>query len=208
MLWDPVGDDNAEEQLMTVPGSSIELVVPTDELVAAAQSLDGTIRVGTIAQPRLDAGLPTYDVIPVEPFTKRYGLPPDELRDAIAHTQGSAILARSGDRVVGRLRISEHWNRYAWIEDLVVDAGSRRLGAGRALMAWAEGWARSRGLPGIMLETQNVNVAACRFYERCGFVLGGFDQWLYRGFDPDTIEVAFFWYRDLRGKTVLHEPAM
>ena len=193
---------------MTTLGPSVELVVPTSELIVAAQSLDGLITVDSIARPRLDAGVPGYDVSPVEPFTKRYGLSPDELRDAIARSDRSAMLARADGRVVGRLLVSEHWNRYAWIEDLVVDAGSRRLGAGRALMGWAEGWARSRGLPGIMLETQNVNVAACRFYERCGFVLGGFDQWLYRGFDPDTIEVAFFWYRDLREETAPRESAM
>ena len=193
---------------MTTLEPSVELIVPTSELIAAAQSLDGMITVDAIARPRLDAGVPGYDVSPVAPFTKRYGLPPEELRDAIARPDRSAMLVRSGDRVIGRLLISEHWNRYAWIEDLVVDAGSRRLGAGRALIAWAEDWTRSRGLPGIMLETQNVNVAACRFYERCGFVLGGFDQWFYRGFDPDTIEVAFFWYRDLRGEAVPSEPAM
>ncbi len=191
---------------MAIPGPSIELVVPTDELVAAAQSLDGTIAVDAIARRRLDAGRPTYDVIPVKPFAKRYGLPPDELRDAIGRPDRSAILARFGGQIVGRLVVSEHWNRYAWIEDLVIDVGSRRLGTGRARMAWAEGWTRSRGLPGIMLETQNVNVAACRFCERRGFVLGGFDQWLYRGFDPETIEVAFFWYRDLRGEVAARGP--
>ena len=50
------------------------------------------------------------------------------------------------------------------------------------------------GLPGIMLETQNNNVAACRFYESCGFHLGGFDRELYRGITPDTDETALFWY--------------
>jgi hypothetical protein len=45
-----------------------------------------------------------------------------------------------------------------------------------------------------MLETQNINVAACRLYERCSFVLGGFDACLYRGVMPGTREIALFWY--------------
>jgi streptothricin acetyltransferase len=45
-----------------------------------------------------------------------------------------------------------------------------------------------------MLETQNINVAACLFYQRCGFTLGGFDRYLYRGLDPSTEEVALYWY--------------
>jgi streptothricin acetyltransferase len=61
-------------------------------------------------------------------------------------------------------------------------------------VAQAVAWARGRGLTGIMLETQNINVAACRLYERCGFVLGGFDACLYRGVMLGTREIALFWY--------------
>jgi ribosomal protein S18 acetylase RimI-like enzyme len=46
-----------------------------------------------------------------------------------------------------------------------------------------------------MLETQNNNLGACRLYERCGYVVGGIDHLRYRGIDPNTAEVALFWYR-------------
>ncbi|MBP1701359.1 MAG: acetyltransferase [Chloroflexi bacterium] len=55
-------------------------------------------------------------------------------------------------------------------------------------------WAKARGFPGIMLETQNNNVAACRLYERTGMQLGGFDKYLYKGITPDTEEIALYWY--------------
>ena len=55
-------------------------------------------------------------------------------------------------------------------------------------------WTKSLGLPGIMLETSNINVAACQFYEQFGFKLGGFDRFLYLATLPDTEEVALFWY--------------
>ena len=59
----------------------------------------------------------------------------------------------------------------------------------------AQFWARKKNLPGMMLETQNNNLGACRLYERCGYVMGGIDQLRYRGIDPQTREVAIFWYR-------------
>lgn len=65
---------------------------------------------------------------------------------------------------------------------------------GQALMERAVEWAKSKGFPGMMLETQSNNVAACRLYERCGFMLGGFDSYLYKALDPGTDEIALYWY--------------
>jgi streptothricin acetyltransferase len=62
-------------------------------------------------------------------------------------------------------------------------------------MAQAEAWARDRSQAGIRLETQDTNVAACRLYERCGFVLGGFDRHLYAALPGSAGETALFWYR-------------
>jgi streptothricin acetyltransferase len=36
-------------------------------------------------------------------------------------------------------------------------------------------------------------------YERCRFVLGGFDACLYRGVMPRTREIALFWYSLFEG---------
>ena len=55
-------------------------------------------------------------------------------------------------------------------------------------------WARTQQLAGVMLETQNNNVAACRLYESGGFQLVGFDRCLYRGLHPGTDEIALYWY--------------
>jgi ribosomal protein S18 acetylase RimI-like enzyme len=78
----------------------------------------------------------------------------------------------------------------------VVGARFRRLGISRHLIDQAIAWTKDRKLPGIMLETQdiNVNVAACRLYEDCGFLLGGFDRFLYRAALPGAEEVALYWY--------------
>jgi len=45
-----------------------------------------------------------------------------------------------------------------------------------------------------MLETQDVNVQACLFYQSYGFTLGGVDNLLYRA-SLYPGETALFWYR-------------
>jgi GNAT superfamily N-acetyltransferase len=55
--------------------------------------------------------------------------------------------------------------------DLRVSPDHRHAGIGRRLFATAEQWARDRSCNVLLLETQNINVAACRFYERQGCVL-------------------------------------
>ena len=132
-------------------------------------------------------------VRPVAPWVKRY----DDVHDAAAYIDApdhAAWLAYVDGRLAGQILVQENWNRFALIWDLSVDPPYRRRGVGRRLMAQAIEWARARGLPGVMLETQNINAAACRLYESCGFVLGGFDAQLYRGVMPGTREIALFWY--------------
>ena len=87
----------------------------------------------------------------------------------------TVLFAYSGEELAGGLVIRQWWNNFAYIEDITVKAGLKRQGIGRALMKQAIDWAKGRQLPGVMLETQNTNVAACRFYEKCGFELCGFD---------------------------------
>ncbi|GED59584.1 hypothetical protein BFO01nite_37160 [Brevibacillus formosus] len=64
----------------------------------------------------------------------------------------------------------------------------------KKLIEQAKRWMKDGGMTGIMLETQNNNVRACNFYESCGFVIGGFDSYVYRGLDKDSDEIAIYWY--------------
>jgi GNAT superfamily N-acetyltransferase len=78
--------------------------------------------------------------------------------------------------------------------DLRVAPPARGHGVGAALFRAAEGWARKRGCRQIVVETQNVNVPACRFYARQGCRLGALHRFAY----PDLPnEVQLLWYRDL-----------
>ena len=78
--------------------------------------------------------------------------------------------------------------------DLRVAPAFRHRGIGVALIAAAEEWADARGIRTLMVETQDINVPACRFYARQGFVLGAVN----RGAYPDLPhEVQLLWYKEM-----------
>ncbi|PGB04618.1 streptothricin N-acetyltransferase SatA [Bacillus toyonensis] len=98
------------------------------------------------------------------------------------------------NQIIGFIVLKKNWNYYAYIEDITVDKKYRTLGIGKRLVDQAKKWAKEDNMPGIMLETQNNNVAACKFYEKCGFVIGGFDFLVYKGLDMTNDEAAIYWY--------------
>ncbi|PTM59902.1 GNAT family N-acetyltransferase [Desmospora activa] len=106
----------------------------------------------------------------------------------------AVYLAFAANQAVGQMVLKRNWNQYAYVEDLKVDNDFRGYGIGRQCIEQAKHWARERGMPGIMLETQSNNVSACKFYESCGFIIGGFDLCLYKGIHPQSEEVAVYWY--------------
>jgi ribosomal protein S18 acetylase RimI-like enzyme len=136
----------------------------------------------------------TYTIVDVPPYSKQYPSDEIDLSTYIGHPDRVIFVAYVDDHPAGHIRLRKNWNRYAYVENIVVDVNHRRLGIGRRLIEQAKQWARSKNLPGIMLETQNNNVAACKLYETCGFKLRGFDTHLYKAIDPDTDEIALYWY--------------
>jgi len=78
--------------------------------------------------------------------------------------------------------------------DLRVHPGYRGRGVGYRLFSRALDWARSRNCRRFKVETQNINVPACRFYTRQGCELSAIDRCAYPDL-PD--EVQLVWSRDL-----------
>jgi streptothricin acetyltransferase len=82
-----------------------------------------------------------------------------------------------------------------------VMAEFRRMGVGRALMEQVVAKAQQANLPMIMLETQNTNVKAIRFYRSMGFTLEAIDLSQYFNLDnSDASATAFFmkrWLKDI-----------
>ena len=95
---------------------------------------------------------------------------------------------------LGRARVRANWNRYAFLEDIAVRASMRKKGVGTALFHAVCAWAKEEGLCGVTLETQDMNLNACRFYQKMGMALGCADTCLYANFPETKNELALFWY--------------
>ncbi len=81
--------------------------------------------------------------------------------------------------------------------DIRVVPGCRRDGIGTKLFRHAADWARTRGFRLLKIETQNVNLPACRFYLKQGCRLGEINRHAYDA-DPEVArEVMLVWYLDL-----------
>jgi ribosomal protein S18 acetylase RimI-like enzyme len=173
---------------------TITIEALSTERLGDVNRCDGVFRIDSRLKLSAEAGVIHYTVEQVPPYEKRYLVDAFEAADYIANPDRVIYLAYRDGQIAGQVRLCRYWNRYAYIEDLVVDASARREGIGQALMREAMAWAKTRGFPGIMLETQNNNVAACNLYERCGLTLAGFDICLYRGIDPENEEIALYWY--------------
>lgn len=135
-----------------------------------------------------------YTIIQLPVAKKRYGIDKIDYSTYINKKDKVVYLAYVDGQIAGQIILRKNWNNYAYIEDVTVDVQFRRQGIGTQLISRAKQWARNRSLMGIMLETQNNNLPACKFYESCGFQLRGFDTYLYKGENYATAEVALYWY--------------
>jgi len=91
------------------------------------------------------------------------------------------------DKLEGRQDIAALW-------DLRVEPHFRREGIGGRLVEAAIVWARKHKCRLLKVETQNINVPACRLYTKHGFVLGAVNRYAYREL-PDEVELI--WCREL-----------
>ena len=80
----------------------------------------------------------------------------------------------------------------ACLWDLRVLPEYRNKGVGRDLFARAIAWAKEKNCRLFKVETQNINVPACRFYVSQGCELGAINRFVY----PEEMnETQLIWYR-------------
>jgi GNAT superfamily N-acetyltransferase len=111
-----------------------------------------------------------------------------------AHANG----ARVGGAVVAfdtkGINMLEGRKDLAVLWDIRVSPEARGRGVGSAIFRGVEAWAAARGCRQLKIETQNINVPACRFYARRGCVLGAIFRFAYADL-PD--EAQLLWYKIL-----------
>ncbi|KOP67369.1 hypothetical protein AMS62_20575 [Bacillus sp. FJAT-18019] len=156
------------------------------------KSCDGFTIIGRIV-PRYEDGIWSYtEEIFKEHYNKQYEL--DDIDDSYIEDEDKAVyFYYEEDRCIGQIRLNTNWNGFGLVEEIYVAKGIRNKGIGTALLNQAEEWARQNQLIGLMLETQDVNLLACRFYAKHSFVIGAVDTMLYSKF-PSAHEKAVFWY--------------
>ncbi len=81
--------------------------------------------------------------------------------------------------------------------DIRVHPDARGRGIGSRLFRHAVDRARQLGYKQFKVETQNVNVAACRFYASQGCTLGAIHRYAYAAFPNVAHEAMLLWYLEL-----------
>ena len=135
------------------------------EVTSVLSAQRGADRSFILAECRLDTPyIKDYDAFGDRPLdwaaqfdTSQWGL---FLARAEGRSLGGATVAVRTpglDMLEGRTDLAVLW-------DIRVAPGDRGRGIGRALFEAAEAWALTRDCRELKVETQNVNVSACRFY--------------------------------------------
>jgi GNAT superfamily N-acetyltransferase len=145
--------------------------------------------------------------VPVPPYVKDYdgaGDLPGGLPAQFDVRNWGFFLARDGSTALGGAIVAfdttgvfmlESRRDLAVLWDIRVRPQGR--GAGIPLFRHAASWARQRGCTQLKIETQNVNLPACRFYRRMGCRLGEIRLHGYAAVPSVAHEVMLCWYLDL-----------
>jgi GNAT superfamily N-acetyltransferase len=150
----------------------IEIEVHNNDFVLSERRLDVSYR-------------KDYDEIPGEgpaSWAKRFNL-----------SNWGLIGARLDGRRVGGAVIAFNTDP-AVLWDIRVAPELRQRGIGSALFRAAEAWAAARGCRRLEVETQNVNVAACRFYARRGCALREVKHFTYPALPG---EIQMIWHKEI-----------
>src|SRR5262245_18214371 len=138
------------------------------------------------------------------PYIKDYdrdtGFGPRQWPERFDLTRWGIWIAREEGRCVGGAAVAvntselESRKDVAVLWDLRVALGVRRRWIATQLFISAEAWARGEGAAWLKIETQNVNLPACRFYLRQGCTLGAVHRFAYPAL---LAEIQLLWYKKL-----------
>ena len=187
----------------------IKIVEETADVLAEYEKVSIAFRVETAFRVELVenglGGIRLFEEALEKPFVKDYDghEKPSDWATRFDLSNWGILSAFEGETRIGGAAIAwktpelfmlEGADDLACLWDLRVAPEYRGRGVGKLLFERAVDWTRKRKCRLLKVETQNINVPACRFYERQGCHLGGFSLHAY----PETMnEAALFWYRKL-----------
>ncbi len=182
---------------------------PLYDAIPIAYTVESVLRVDV-----LDGGLGGFRLVEEKlpaPYVKDYDRQGEDRPSAWAKefdlSRWGVLLARDGGQPIGGAAVALSAGVYpldrfqrqdlAVLWDIRVAPEVRRQGVGKALFRRAASWAKERGYGQLGIETQNVNVAACRFYARQGCQLGAIHRLGYAGVAEVAHEAMLLWYLEL-----------
>lgn len=183
---------------------SIKVLTPADlaEYAKVPIRFSGSSRLDT--DSLLSDSAPFVEV-PVLPFNKDYDSleHPTQWASRFDMSDWLVVCAFSGESATGGGIVA--WNTpgvdmlegrsdLAVIWDIRVDPAWRGKGIGRLLFDFASSWAILRGCTEIKIETQDINVGACRFYRAMGCVVS---EVTLDAYDDCPGEAMVIWRRGL-----------
>lgn len=122
-----------------------------------------------------------YDVVYFEQDKVSEMCFPDENYDYNAMKNHSVFVgAYDGEKCIALAILKDAMLKYMYLYDLKVNKAYRKCGVGKALIEKAKVIAAEKGYAGIYTQGQDNNLAACKFYIKSGFYIGGFDSNVYK----------------------------
>jgi GNAT superfamily N-acetyltransferase len=145
---------------------------------------------------------------PVPPYIKDYDAlgPPHTWIEEFDTANWGFFLAIEAGIVVGAAAVAWNTNGVNMLEgrrdmsvlwDIRVMPEKRGQGVGKRLLEYSADWSRQHGCIMLKIETQNVNLNACRFYASQGCVLGDIRRYAYQTDPRVADEVQLNWYLHL-----------
>lgn len=120
---------------------------------------------------------------------------PDENYDYNELAKNSIFVgAYDGDRCIGLAILQHSWHRFLYLYDLKVNTDYRGKHIGIMLMEASKEIALANGYRGLYTQGQDNNLAACLFYIKNGFAIGGLDTHIYTGTSQEGKKDILFYY--------------
>ena len=106
-----------------------------------------------------------------EAHEKQYQNDVEEYDAYINNKDKTIFFFYDNDMCIGQIKMHRNWGKYVVIDEIFVSRNARGKGVGHALINKAIEWAKQNQLMGLMIETQDNNLWACRFYSKAVYKL-------------------------------------
>ena len=167
--------------------------------VLDVEAIDGGLGGFTLSERELELPyLKDYDAIE-SPLVWPQSFDMSNWGFLVARSEGVRVGGATVAFDTAGVEMLENRKDLAVLWDIRIAREARSQGVGAALFRAVEKWAAARGCLRLKVETQNINVPACKFYSKQRCVLGSIHRFAYPELPEET---QLLWYKDLRNVSI------